>query len=89
VITLISLIAVAAALGVTLPARPAVAIPGGVAATVTWWISASVARDLLLTPIAVFALAMGVATAACAVASGAGVARRERARLTERTGGDR
>lgn len=78
---LILTIAVAATLTLTLPARPLVAIPGGLAATLAWWVAASAARDELMTLTAVASLALGCCTAAYAVHDALLVAARERGRL--------
>lgn len=78
---LILTIAVAAMLTLTLPARPLVAIPGGVLATLAWWVAASAARDELMTLTAVASLALGCCTAAYAVHDALLVAARERGRL--------
>lgn len=78
---LILTIAVAAMLTLTLPARPLVAIPGGLAATLAWWVAASAARDELMTLTAVASLALGCCTAAYAVHDALLVAARERGRL--------
>src|SRR5690606_13992812 len=68
-------------LTLTLPARPLVAIPGGVLATLAWWVAASAARDELMTLTAVASLALGCCTAAYAVHDALLGAARERGRL--------
>lgn len=81
---LLATLAVAALLTLTLMCRPLIAIPGGLLATVAWWVASSTAADLDLTVPAVAYLALGITTGAYAVHDGLLVARRERARIAER-----
>ena len=88
---LILTIAVASALTFTLPARPLVAIPGGLAATLAWWVAASASVGLMPGVAGVAYTALGIGTAAFALADARRVSRRERDRLAdahrpERTG---
>lgn len=87
---LLIVIAVASALTFTLPARPLVAIPGGVLATLAWWVAASASVGLMPGVAGVAYTALGIGTAGSALADARRVSRRERDRLAdpppERTG---
>lgn len=87
---LLIVIAVASALTFTLPARPLVAIPGGVAATLAWWVAASASVGLMPGVAGVAYTALGIGTAGFTLADARRVSRRERDRLAdpppERTG---
>ena len=87
---LILTIAVAAMLTPLILARPLVAIPGGVAATLAWWVAASASVGLMPGLAGVAYTALGIGTAGSALADARRVSRRERDRLAdpppERTG---
>ena len=88
---LILTIAVAAMLTPLILARPLVAIPGGLAATLAWWVAASASVGLMPGVAGVAYTALGIGTAGSALADARRVSRRERDRLAdahrpERTG---
>src|SRR5690606_22831819 len=87
---LILTIAVAAMLTPLILARPLVAIPGGVAATLAWCVAASASVGLMPGLAGVAYTALGIGTAGSALADARRLSRRARARLAdpppERTG---
>src|SRR5690606_7013586 len=80
---LILTIAVAAMLTPLILARPLVAIPGGVLATLAWWVAAGAPVELMPGVAGVAYTALGIGTAGSALADARRVSRRERDRLAD------
>src|SRR5690606_29809985 len=80
---LILTIAVAAMLTPLILARSLVAIPGGLAATLAWWVAASASVGLMPGVAGVAYTALGIGTPGRALADARRVSRRERDRLAD------
>lgn len=80
---ILAVAAVSALATLTLTARPLVAIPGGLIATLGWWITAAAAADVPYLLLGVGATALGMCTAAYTLADAWRVQERERRRLAD------